>query len=173
MKTTGKKNFRIIAACSVAIFSLLAVCGGVYSWFTLKLRSEINPTNFAVVNIGTCDLYSIDLFKFNYKVHEYGGSEVVDYFNPESGSVAKYSFNKTYNQFGYDDEGVWKQVSMMNTYDPVDLQLFGDELSDLNCNSIYKFVVASDDLFDVSSFYGFVPNSVYIPSISLLARNSP
>ena len=33
------------------------------------------------------------------------------------------------------------------------------------------FELTSDDLFDVSSFYGFVPNSVYIPSISLLELN--
>lgn len=149
MKTTGKKNFRIIAACSVAIFSLLAVCGGVYSWFALTMKTSVNESSYQVVNVGTCGLYSIDLYKFNYMVHQYGGSEVVDYFNPESGSVGKYSYNKTLNQFGYYDSTTWHQVALMNTFDPVDLQLFGDDLEDLNCNSIYKFVVSSDDLTNV------------------------
>ena len=146
MKTVGKKNFKIIAACSVAIFSLLAVCGGVYSWFTLELRQALDDTEFAVVNLGTCDLYSIELYKFNYYVHQYGTSEVVDYFNPETGNVAKYSYNKTLRQFGYMDGELWHQVSMMNTYDPVELQLFNYGVRDLNCNVVYKFTISTIDL---------------------------
>ena len=150
MKTKRKKNLRIIAACSVAIFSLMAVCGGVYSWFTLELSQKTDSGSFAVVNLGTCDLYSIDLYKFNYYVHTYGTSEVIDYFNPEAGNVGKYGFDKTRQQFGYlDDQSEWHQVAMMNTYDPVDLMIFGGTVKDLNCNSVYKFVISTENLTNV------------------------
>ena len=38
----------------------------------------------------------------------------------------------------------------MNTYDPVELKLFASHLTDLHCNAIYKFVLSSPDLTDVS-----------------------
>lgn len=150
MKTVGKKNLKIIAACSVAIFSLLAVIGGAYSWFTLEVQKALAPTDFAVVNLGTCDLYSIQLYKFNYFVHQYGTSEVVDYFNPESGSVGKYDYDKTKAQFGYMESEIWHPVTMMNTYDPVELQLFNYDVKDLNCNAVYKFTISTIDLHEVS-----------------------
>lgn len=149
MKTNRKNNLKIIAACSVAIFSLLAVIGGAYSWFTLELQRALEPTSFAVVNLGTCELYSIDMYKFNYYSHQYGSSTVIDYFNPELGNVGKYQYDKDLGQFGYNDPD-WHQVSMMNTYDPVDLALFGGGVESLNCNSIYKFVIASYNLTSVS-----------------------
>ena len=149
MKSIGKKNLKIIAACSVAIFSLLAVFSGAYAWFTMQMNAAINESNFAVINLGSCDLYSIELFKFNYYVHHYGTSDVVDYFNPESGTVAKYGYDKTRAQFGYMEDSTWHQVSMMNTYDPVELQLFGYGVKDLNCNVVYKFTISTTDLTDV------------------------
>ena len=150
MKTVGKKNLKIIAACSVAIFSLLAVCGGVYSWFTIQLQQALDPTNFAVINLGTCDLYSIELYKFNYYVHHYGTSEVVDYFNPETGEVAKYGYDKTRCQFGYMESEIWHPVSMMNVYDPVELQLFNYTVKDLNCNAVYKFTISTINMNKVT-----------------------
>ena len=140
MKTIGKKNKKIIAACSVAIFSLLAVCGGVYSWFTLELNQALDSTPFVVVNTGSCNLYSMELYKFNYSVHQYGSQYIIDYSSPETGEVAKYGYSETHQAFGYDD-GEWHAVSMMNIYDPVSLQLSGGSLASLNCNSIYKFTI--------------------------------
>lgn len=152
MRTTGKSNLKIIAACSVAIFSLLAVLGGAYSWFTLKMSSTIDSNDFAVVNLGSCDLYSIDLYKFEYSTTTHGTGEsafvVTDYLTPELGDVKKYSYDKELKQFGYND-GSWHQVSLMTIYDPVDHLVLGDKLEDMNCNSIYKFVISSNDLTDV------------------------
>ena len=145
MKTIGKKNKKIIAACSVAIFSLLAVCGGVYSWFTLELNQALDSTPFVVVNTGSCNLYSMELYKFNYSVHQYGSQYIIDYSSPETGEVAKYGYSETHQAFGYDD-GEWHAVSMMNIYDPVSLQLSGGSLASLNCNSIYKFTISTNDL---------------------------
>ena len=150
MKTKGKLNMKLVAACSVTIFSLMAVFSGAYSWFQVIMKRQASTNSFAVVNIGSCDLYSMDLYKFNYAVHQYGNSTVVDYFTPASGSVNKYTFDKERNQFGYTEGGHWHHVSMMNTYDPVDLAMLGADLKDLNCNSIYKFVITSSDLEDVT-----------------------
>ena len=152
MRATGKSNLKIIAACSVAVFTLLTVLGGVYSWFTLTMTQQVDSTQFAVVNLGSCDLYSIDLFKFEYSTITHGTGPgaftVTDYLTPELGKVNKYSYNKELRQFGYDD-GSWHQVSMMTIYDPVDHLVLGDKLKDMNCNCIYKFVISSDDLTDV------------------------
>lgn len=145
MKSIGKKNFKIIAACSVAIFSLLAVCGGVYSWFILEMNKKLDSTPFVVVNTGSANLYSMELYKFNYSVHQYGTQYITDYSSPESGSVGRYTFSNEHEQFGYDD-GEWHPVTMMNIYDPVSLQLSGGDLISLNCNSVYKFTIASVDL---------------------------
>ena len=150
MKTTGKKNFRLVAAVSVAIFSLLAVIGGSYSWFTIQVQTSINPSSFTVVNVGTCDLYSIELYKFNYTQHQFGTEVVTDYSAPETGTVDEYTFDKTRNQFGYLDESSnWHSVSLMNTYDPVSLTLTGGDVSSLNCNSIYKFTISTNNMSDV------------------------
>ena len=128
----------------------MTVLGGAYSWFTVIMKREAQTSSFAVVNVGSCDLYSIELYKFNYVEHHYGGTTIIDYFSPAAGSVNKYGFDKERNQFGYMDGAHWHQVSMMNTYDPVDLAIFGGGLKDLNCNSVYKFVITSNDLTDVS-----------------------
>lgn len=146
MRTTGKnKNLKLIAACSVAIFSLGSICAGAYAWFTLEMKQALGPTDFAVVNVGTCNLYSMELIKFNYNVLQYGSTYVVDYSTPETGIVKRYQYSNDYNSFGYDD-GTWHPVSMMNLYDPVSLTLSGGQLSSLNCNSIYQFTVSSLDL---------------------------
>ena len=152
MKLIGKKNLKIIAATSVAIFSLLAVIGGAYSWFTLSMNQVSETTDFAVVNLGSCDLYSIDLIKFDYDTTVYDDGEnvftVIDYLSPENGTVNKYGYNKEESSFGYDD-GTWHSVDMMNTYDPVTLLIYGGGVKSLNCNSIYKFVVSSPELDNV------------------------
>ena len=149
MKTIGKKNFKIIAACSVAIFSLMAICGGVYAWFTLEMSQALDSSPFVVVNTGSANLYAMELYKFNYAVHQYGSQYIVDYSMPESGNVGHYSYNEEHDAFGYDD-GEWHSVSMMNIYDPVSLQLSGGDLITLNCNSVYKFTITSVDLSTVS-----------------------
>ena len=154
MKRTGNKNLKIIAACSVAIFSLLVLVGGVFSWFTILMQRSISGAEFAVVNTGTCDLYSIDLYKFDYATYVYGSGEyasvVVDYSTPESGKVSKYAFDKERNQFGYTDSSGWHQVATMNTYDPVDLEIHQSTVRDLNCDSIYKFTISSISFTDAS-----------------------
>lgn len=154
MKTSGNKNLKIVALCSVAIFSLMALIGGAYAWFTVIMTRSLETTSFAVVNIGTCDLYSVELYKFDYSTHIYGTGEgasvVVDYSAPESGSVNKYIYNKELGQFGYYESETWHQVSVMNTFDPVDLEIHGSSLRDLHCDSIYKFTITTEDLTEAT-----------------------
>ena len=152
MKRTGNKNLKIIAACSVAIFSLLVLIGGVYSWFTIVMQKSLTGTDFVVVNVGTCDLYAIDLYKFDYPTYTYGSGEgastVIDYSTPEAGKVSCYGYDKTRNQFGYEDETGWHQVPMMNVYDPVELEIHQSTVRDLNCDTIYKFTISTTTFTD-------------------------
>ena len=150
MSTSGKKNLKIVALCSVAIFSLGTVLSGAYAWFTLIARQQTESDPFAVVNTGTCDLYGVDLIKFDYHQTTYGSGEgaftIIDYLNPEQGAVNSYTFDKDEGKFGYEDHGEFVPVTAMNTYDPVSLVIYGGDLIDLNCNAVYKFTVTSQNI---------------------------
>ena len=154
MKVNRKKTLTLVAASTVAIFSLAAVFGGAYAWFTLTMQTTLTASQFAVVNNGVCDLEGIELYKFNYHQETYGTGEnefiAIDYLNPETGSVGHYNYNDTEGSFGYEESSEWVEVSAMNTYDPVELKLFASHLIDLHCNAIYKFTLSSPDLTDVT-----------------------
>ena len=144
----------LVAAGTVAIFSLGAAVGGAFAWFSMSIQTSMVASQFAVVNSGVCDLEGIELYKFNYHKETYGTGEneftAIDYLNPETGSVGHYNYNETEGSFGYEEASEWQEVSVMNTYDPVELKLFASNLRDLHCNAIYKFVLSSPDLTDVS-----------------------
>ena len=150
MKLNRKKQIQIVAACSVAIFSLAALIGGSYAWFMFSVESSITAGQFAVVNSGSCTLEGVNLIKFDYQTETYGSGEyeftATDYLNPENGSVNKYAQNVTENSFGYLDNQNWIDVESMNTYDPYDAVIFGSSLKDLNCNAVYEFTVSSNDI---------------------------
>lgn len=153
MKLNRKKQIQIVAACSVAIFSLAALIGGSYAWFTVTMNQTITAGEFAVVNNGGADLVGANLIKFDYKTETYGSGEyefiATDYLNPESGTVNEYIYNAEENSFGYYEDSTWVDVQNMNTYDPLDAVIFGSTLKDLNCNAIYEFTVSSDS-FDLA-----------------------
>ena len=146
MKTNRKTKLKIIAASFVAIFSLAAVFGGAFAWFTLAVNQTAETDPFTVINLGSCDFYSIELIKFDYKSSTYGTGSgaftVTDYLTPETGKVNKYTYDKTRNQFGYTEDETWHPVDVMNMYDPVNLLIYGTGLISLNCNAIYKFTVS-------------------------------
>ena len=153
MKRTKRTNLRIIAACSVAIFSLAALFSGVYAWFVLKMDTALASDEFVVVNIGQCDLYSVKLIKFDYATQTYGSGEYeftnIDYLSPEDGEVNMYGYNKDEHSFGYEDSSEWVKVEAMNVYDPIESIIMGSTLKDLNCNAIYEFTITSTDLTSV------------------------
>lgn len=153
MKLSKKNRLSIIAATSVAIFSLASVFGGAYAWFTLVLKQQSQSQEFAVVNTGTAELYSLDLYKFDYHKEVYGTGEneftAIDYLNPETGEVNKYAYNTEEKSFGYEEDSSWHEVTMMNTYDPVDLVLFSGNIREMNCNAVYKFTMKTLDLVNV------------------------
>ena len=153
MKRTKQTNLRIIAACSVAIFSLAALFSGVYAWFVLKMDTALASDEFVVVNIGQCDLYSVKLIKFDYASQTVGTGEYeftnIDYLSPEDGEVNIYGYNKDEHSFGYEDSSEWVKVEAMNVYDPIESIIMGSTLKDLNCNAIYEFTITSTDLTSV------------------------
>ena len=144
-----KQNLKIIAACSVAIFSLAALLGGTFAWFTLTMATQSEVDEFVVINNGHCDLFSANLVKFDYHKTTYGSGDyqftAIDYLNPQNGAVNKYAYNPETHTFGYEEESEWVNVSIMNTYDPYDKIIFGSSLKDLNCNALYEFTVNADD----------------------------
>ena len=154
MKANRKKTLTLVAASTVAIFSLAAVCGGAYAWFALTMQTTVTASQFAVVNNGVCDLAKIELYKFNYHEETYGTGEnefiAIDYLNPETGAVGHYNYNEEEGSFGYEESSNWVEVGAMNTYDPVELKLFASHLIDLHCNAVYKFTLSSPDLTNVS-----------------------
>lgn len=153
MTKIKRLNLKIIAASSVAIFSLAALFSGVYAWFVLKMDAALASDEFVVVNLGQCDLYSVKLIKFDYASQTYGSGEYeftnIDYLSPENGEVNKYNYNKDENSFGYLEDSTWVSVDTMNVYDPIESIIMGNTLKDLNCNAIYEFVITSSDLTDV------------------------
>ena len=146
---TKKGHLKIVAACSVAIFSLAALIGGSFAWFILSLHGQSDMDEFVVVNNGHCDLHSAHLIKFDYKETTYGSGDyqftAIDYLNPQNGEVNKYAYNKETGSFGYEEDSEWVDVSIMNVYDPLDSVIFGSTLKDLNCNALYEFSVVADD----------------------------
>ena len=160
MRTNRKKNLKIIAACSVAIFSLAALIGGSFAWFAMTMDFSQEIEEFAVVNSGSgnCGLRSVELIKFDYKVNTYGTGAnqftSVEYLTPETGSVNKYDYDAESDTFGYYsdplDDTTWVPVPNMNIFDPIDLTYFQDSLKDMNCNAVYKFIVESSELTDVN-----------------------
>lgn len=150
MKTNRAKQIKLVAACSVAIFSLAALIGGTYAWFMVTIQATINAGDFAVVNNGDAELVSANLIKFDYSSETYGSGDyeftAIDYLNPDSGSVNKYGYNFEEDSFGYEENSNWVNVEDMNTYDPYDKIIFGSELIDLNCNAVYEFNVSSHDI---------------------------
>ena len=149
---TKRGRFKIIAACSVAIFSLAALIGGSFAWFVLSLSNQSVMDEFVVVNNGQCELYSVNLIKFDYLEITYGSGDdeftAIDYLNPQNGTVNKYGYDEETGTFGHYEEEVWKPVSIMNTYDPLEAVIFGSTLKDLNCNALYEFTVSADSFDD-------------------------
>lgn len=118
------------------IFGLSAVVTGTYAWFTYATTAEVDAELFTVVN-DFLNIDSIKLCKFDYNVI----SGLVDYFNPEDGSVNTYDYVSGEGHNRFEDEDGNPQV--MNLFDPVRIEL-GDDLRDLYCNSIYIVTISSN-----------------------------
>ena len=134
------------------VFALASGFSGTIAWFLSQQSVDTTAGDFKVVSLeGDCELVSIELVKFDYfkTVYNEGAPDeftVIDYIRPETGSVNRYEYNDSEDSFGFFDEETWKEVSIMNTYDPIEMIISGDGLRDLNCNAIYEIVVESENL---------------------------
>ena len=150
---TNKKVTKIVAAASVACFSLLAVVFGTYAWFTASLLGSVANEEVQVVRIeGGGGLDQVNLIKFEYPVnsvtHEY------EYSNGKDGEVRRYTLT---NGVFTDSQG--HTTNSMTTYDPAEKIIFGDAFSlfDTNCAALYEVTLSSQEygnfLLDVSGFW--------------------
>lgn len=150
---TNKKVTKIVAAASVATFSLLAVVFGTYAWFTASLLGSVANEEVQVVRIeGGGGVDSVNFIKFEYPynnvIHEY------DYSNGKEGEVRKYTLT---NGVFIDEEG--HTTNSMTTYDPAEKIISGDSFSlfDTNCAALYEITISSQDYgnfnLDINGFW--------------------
>ena len=136
------------------LFGLASGFTGTIAWFLSSRTVEHSSGDFAVARCDdNSEIVSIELIKFDYHSTIYNEGEldeftVIDYITPETGSVNRYTYNSDESSFGFFDAEVWKSVSIMNTYDPIEMIISGNGLFDLNCNAIYEIVVESEGMTD-------------------------
>ena len=148
-----KKTIRLITLnVMFVIFSLASAFTGTMAWFLTNRQVNTSTGDFSIAKCSEdCELISIELVKFDYFKTVYNEGQrdeftVIDYITPETGSVNRYEYNDEDNSFGYYESATWNPVSIMNTYDPIEMIINGNGLRDLNCNAIYEIEVASNDL---------------------------
>ena len=104
MMKSRNKQLRLIAACSVAIFSLAGLIGGSFAWFVLSLNATTESTSFSVKagdNI-QFDLYYLHHFAVDQSTNKNGNYNYdTDLF---AGYENEYS-NPVFTQVNYDSEG--------------------------------------------------------------------
>ena len=150
---TNKKMMKIVAAASVAIFSLFAVVLGTYAWFSASLLSQISNDDYQVVRVARGgELESVNFIKFEYPYN--AQTRKYDYSNGKDGEVRKYTLQ---DGVFVDSEG--HTTSTMTTYDPAEKIIFGDSFSlfDTNCAAFYEVTLSSgsygDFTLDISGFW--------------------
>ena len=146
MKKTSKSMKKIIAATSVTIFSLAVTFVGAYAWFASNQQTSVGDGQVYVVS-KSAKIQSLKLIKFDYDVKTIGGSDFVDYLNPQNGEAYTYIYDE---DFDSGNGGFVKLVggvktneetTLMTRYDPVDRIIHGGNLREMNCNTVYEVVI--------------------------------
>ena len=74
MKKVGNKNLKIIAATSMAIFSLLTTFTAAFAWFTAIRDEQTESDNFTVTNKNT-SITQIELYRYLGETDVVGGTK--------------------------------------------------------------------------------------------------
>ena len=113
MKVLGKrisKRFKIVVATASAIFSLASVFTGTIAWFAANNSVEATGMQITALNIAGAEVESVKLIKFDFAQDTYviNGQEItiVDYINPNRGSVNSYLYDKEEKAYGHEQTAV-------------------------------------------------------------------
>lgn len=152
-RKTGLNKTRVMAIGLVTFFSLCANVLATIAWFTTNRTAENQNSYFGVKEVDEAHLEAINVYRFEYNeiVFDAGTADpsddfvYIDYLTPATGTVVKYGFNKTTNNFE-DQSG--NAISVMNIYDPIErvIQQSNFDLRGLNCNVVYEFIFSSNSL---------------------------
>ena len=142
---TKKKMVKIVAAASIAAFSLFAVVFGAYAWFSAAIMTTIESDEvYEVVRVsGGGGIDSVNFIKFEYPINNI--THKYDYSNGKDGEVRRYTL----------EEGVFTDehgntTNSMTTYDPAEKIIFGNKFSlfDTNCAALYEITLKADEYGD-------------------------
>lgn len=111
MKVLGKnigKRFKIAAATGAAIFSLASVFTATMAWFAANSSVEATGMQISALGISGSAVESVKLIKFDFAQDTYviNGQTItiVDYVNPNRGSVNSYLYDEEEKSYGYDQD---------------------------------------------------------------------
>ena len=148
---------KIVAAASVAAFSVFALAFGAYAWFATTLLTKIDNDPYEVVKVGAgCGIESVNFIKFEYPINNV--THKYDYSNGKEGAVTKYTLE---DGVFVDEHG--NTTNSMTTYDPAEKIILGDSFSlfNTNCAALYEITVYSDEYGDYTlDIGGFLKTDV-------------
>ena len=160
----GTKRIMIAINTAFVIFGLASGFTGTMAWFLSTRTYESEAAHFEVKNL-EMSIDSVTLYKFNYPSDGFGG---LDYLMPQDGWVGEYQYDgapkrQCFGETVYDEEtgqNVWRPVTTMNLYDPLNGTITGRGLIGMNCNAIFKIDLYSESIesIDVRVCASILPN---------------
>ena len=150
VKSVNKKARRsIVVATLTTIFTLFTAMAGTYAWFASS--TSVTTTGMQViVQCKSSVIESLKLIKFDYDYDD--TLQIYNYLDPSCGGVNTYTYDPTYDNnnggFIFNKNGNPIEAELMTKYDPVDKIIHGDNLREMNCNSIYEVTITSTSYID-------------------------
>ena len=145
MRRPSKGIKRITIATAMVILTLVGCVTGTYAWFMSCNNYSTEVGQFSIMN-RNARIKNVKLLKFCYAGDSLGG---YDYTDPGSGHASGFEWNEAQGSFGsyqmIDAVRTWVPVDIMNLYDPLETEITGTPLIDLNCNAVFEITFESNE----------------------------